>query len=299
MVASTEHSTPIPIETKKGMIEKNLSNINLLDAMENSDSCPLCYLWLKSERRYLEYLLTNEVTMDPGFRERILSAKGFCNRHMHLLYKTAQGVGTEDGLGYGLYLQSIVGEVSQELESLPLQINGRAARKGITIWGRKRKQAITQLAKEVSKVYQGKRCCPVCEFLWSSDQMNLHTLLQMLDEKDFREAFKSSGVLCLPHFVSAIEMVSRSDLKNPAEVARSLIDLEVGLLERLGKLLSEFIRKQDWEFREEPQGPEVKAYSLALGILVGVEGLYSYGLKAHIPLGFKEGQYRLLLAKEE
>jgi hypothetical protein len=84
-------------------------------------------------------------------------------------------------------------------------------------------------------------------------------------------------------------MVGRSNLKNPAEVAHSLIDLEAGLLERLQKLLSEFVRKQDWKFREEPPGPEVKANSLASTILVGVEGLYSYSLKAHTKLGFQEG----------
>jgi len=295
----TERSTPSALETKKSVIEKNLSNISLLEAIENSDSCPLCYLWLKSERRYLEYLLTNEVTMDSGFRERVLSAKGFCNRHTHLLHKAAQGVGTEDGLSFALYMRSIVEEVRKELESLLLHNSGRSTYKGIVIWGRKRKQTITQLAKEVSKVYQGKRCCPVCEFLWSSDQMNLHTLLHMLDGKDFREEFKSSGVLCLPHFVSAIEIVGRSNLKNPAEVAHSLIDLEAGLLERLQRLLSEFVRKQDWKFREEPRGPEVKANFLALSILVGVEGLYSYSLRAHTKLGFREGRYGLLFTKEE
>jgi len=282
MVASTEHHTPSPTENKKGTIEKNLLNINLLNAIEKSDSCPLCYLWLECERRYLKYLLTNEVTMDPEFRERVLSAKGFCNRHMHLLHETAHNVGTEDGLGYALYMQTIVNEVCKELNSLLLQSIENSAIKGKILRGRRRREAIMQLAKEVSKAYQGKRCCPVCEFLWTFDQIHLHTLLQMLDDKDFREEFKSTKVLCLPHFVSALRIVGKSNLKNPREVARSLIEFEVGLLERLEKLLSEFIRKQDWEFREAPRGPEVKANSLALNILAGVEGLYSYSLKTHV-----------------
>jgi len=48
--------------------------------------------------------------MDPEFRERVLSAKGLL--YMHLLYENAHSVGTEDGLGYAIYMQSIVKEES-------------------------------------------------------------------------------------------------------------------------------------------------------------------------------------------
>jgi len=262
------------------MIEVNLSNVSVLDAIEKSDSCPLCYLWLESESRHLEYLLTNEVTMDPVFKEKILAAKGFCNRHMHLLYETAHRVGTEDGLGYALYMRSIVEEVCQELKSLPLHKIQNSANKGIILRGRRRRQAITLLAKKADDAYRGKSPCPVCEFLWSFDQIHLQTLLQMLGDKDFLEEFKSSRVLCLPHFISALRMAGRSNLKNAGEVTRALIELEVGLLERLEKLLSEFIRRHDWRFRDEPRGPEVKANSLTLNILAGVEGLYYHDLRA-------------------
>jgi hypothetical protein len=271
------------MEAKEAMIEKNLSNRNILDAIEKSDSCPLCYLWLKSERRHLEYLLTNEVTMDPGFREKVLSAKGFCNRHIYMLYETAHGVSTEDGLGFALYVQAVVEEIFHELNSLRLHNIENTVNKSVIMRWRGRRKGITLMAKEASKAYYGKRCCPVCESLWSLDQIRLHTLIQMLDDKDFREGFKSSRGLCLPHFAAALRTVSRGDLKNPGEVAHTLIELEVGILGQLKELLSEFIRKHDWKFRDEPRGPEIKANSLALNILAGVEGLYSYSLKAHAP----------------
>jgi hypothetical protein len=67
------------------LVEKNLLTIAILEGIEKSDGCPLCYLWAKSEERLLENLLADEMVMDPNFREKVTSAKGFCNRHMHLL----------------------------------------------------------------------------------------------------------------------------------------------------------------------------------------------------------------------
>jgi hypothetical protein len=276
------------MEAEKPVIEKNLLTIKVLEAVEKSDSCPLCYLWLKHESRHLKYLLTNEVTMDPGFREKVLSSRGFCNRHTHLLYEAASGVGTEDGLGYSLYMQSVVEEICHGLKSLLLSnIEENTACKGTILRWWRRRQAITLMAEKASKAYYGEGFCPVCESLWTFDQIYLYTLLQMLDDKDFREEFKTKW-LCLPHFLSALRLAGKSNLESPAEVIHTLVEIEVSLLERLSQLLSESIRKHDWRFRDEPRGPETEANSLALSILAGVEGLYSCSLKAYRPCVARE-----------
>jgi len=54
-------------------------------------------------------------------------------------------------------------------------------------------------------------------------------------------------------------------------------------LELVKHYLSEYGRKQSWEFRNEPAGPELNANALALNLLVGVEGLYCCSHKALIP----------------
>jgi hypothetical protein len=99
----------------------------------------------------------------------------------------------------------------------------------------------------------------------------------MLDNEEFREEFNSSKGLCLPHFISAMQMVCMSKLKNPIYIAQALIDVEMKHLQLIEHLLSEFIRKQSWDFRNEPAGPEVNANFLALNLLVGAKGLYSDG----------------------
>jgi hypothetical protein len=267
------------------MIEKNLLTIAILEGIERSEGCPLCYLWLKYEKRHIEYLLTNEATMNPDIREKVLAAKGFCNHHMHLLYKTAYGGHTEDGLGYALYIQGVVERICEELGFLSDRLCGLKDSKNNNIFShrRKRKRAFQLLSDAVEHVVQGQQQCPACESLWSSDEIYLHTLVQMLDDKDFRREFKSSKGLCLPHLVSAIRMVGRSKLKNPANVTQTLIEAEIKSLRLVKHYISEFARKYSWDFRNEPPGPEVNANSMALSMLVGVEGLYCRSYKAFSP----------------
>jgi len=54
-------------------------------------------------------------------------------------------------------------------------------------------------------------------------------------------------------------------------------------LELTENYLSEFARKQRWEFRHEPKGPEANANYIVLNLLAGIEGLYCRSYKAFAP----------------
>ena len=234
----------------------------------------------------MEYLLSNEVVMNPEFREKVLAAKGFCNRHTHLLYRTTRRGHTEDGLGYALYMQGVVKRIIEQLELIPpyrLSTPEGSASVNILVHRKSRRKAFSLLCKAVEQAVKGQQHCPACESLWSSDQIHLHTLVQMLDNEDFRQEFKSSKGVCLPHFVSAIQMVRKSKLKNPVHVARALVEVEIKRLQLLEHLLSEFARKQSWDFRNEPAEAEVNANPLVLNLLVGAEGLDCQSYKAISP----------------
>jgi hypothetical protein len=268
------------------LIEKNLLTIAVLEGIERSEGCLLCYLWVKSEERLMEHLLTNEVVMNPEFRGRVQAAKGFCNHHMHLLYKTAYGGYTEDGVGYALYMQGVVEKIIESLTSLsPDNVSNlrESNNSNVIVRRRGQRQASTLFSRRLEQAVQRKTPCPACESLWSSDQIHLHTLVRMLDDKDFREEFKSSKGLCLPHFLSAIRMVSNNKFKNPADVARILIAVEIKSFELVEHYLTEFVRKRSWDFRNESAGPEVNANPMVLNLLVGVEGLYCQSYSALSP----------------
>lgn len=94
----------------------------------------------------------------------------------------------------------------------------------------------------------------------------------MLDNNDFREEFKSSKGLCIPHFTSVIRMTGQIRLKNPAGVTQTLIEAEIKNLELTEHYLLEFLRKRSWNYRNEPPGPEINGNAMVLGLLVGAEG---------------------------
>jgi hypothetical protein len=258
------------------LIEKNLLTIAILEGIEKSEGCALCYLWVKSEENHMQHLLRDEVVMDPEFREKVIASGGFCNRHAHLLYKAAYKSHTEDGLGYALYMKDVVRKIIDELAPFSADNSSdlRSLNKQAFLGGRRRK-ALSVLSRKIRRAVQGREDCPACEYLRSMDQIRLHTLVQMLDDEDFRKEFESSNGLCLPHFVSAIQMVCASKLTNPSQVSRDLIKVEMKRFELVESLLSEFVRKQSWDFRNEPIGPEVHANSLVMNLLVGAEGIYS------------------------
>jgi len=254
------------------MVEKNLLTVGIFEGIEKSEGCPLCYLWLKSEEQHMDFLLTNEANMSSEVRNEVLTAKGFCNRHAHLLYKTAYKGGTEDGLGYAIYMKDIIGIISEQLERLTKQSYSLEDLKKNFLYWRKRKQPFLLLSDTVKDAVKGQKC-PVCKYLQSMDAVHLRTLIQMLDVEDFQKQFKSSKGLCLPHFASAFQIISRNKFKNPSSITKTLIETEKENFQMVEHYLLEFIRKQSWDFREERWGPKADANHIALNLLVGVEGL--------------------------
>ncbi|MEM2110969.1 MAG: DUF6062 family protein [Candidatus Bathyarchaeia archaeon] len=258
------------------MVEKNISTIPILEGIKRSEGCPLCYLWLKNEERLMEYLLKNEVAMDAQFRKKILAAKGFCNRHMHLLYKTFNRGHTENGLGYATYMKEVIERIIEQFSSLsPGILNSLkdSANSNIFVSRRKRKSTFSLFSDTLEKVVHGEVPCPACEYLWSSDERYLHTLIQMLDKKDFQQEFKTSKGLCLSHFMSAIKCVSRNTPKNPSAIAQTLVEVEMKRLKLTVDCLQEYIKKHRWEFKNDVFGEEAAANQMVLSLIAGVEGL--------------------------
>ena len=60
--------------------EKHLLYFTVLEAFQKAKGCALCELEAEATRRYLDSLLYESVN-DPGVRENLVRAKGYCRRH--------------------------------------------------------------------------------------------------------------------------------------------------------------------------------------------------------------------------
>jgi hypothetical protein len=222
----------------------------------------------------MPHLLTNEVNMDPDFRAKVVNARGFCNRHMHLLYNTAYTPGSQDGLGYALYMLDVVKTLAENVQSVRSSIIN-VNTSGSRILRRREfakllKQAIMRLENNV----KGTEECPACEYLKQLDALRRGTLIRMLDEDvEFREIFSKSRGFCIPHFMSLVKTASDTKIKHQEIVLNLIFEVESKNIERLQTLLKKFIERFDWRREQKSYGEEVEANTIVKSVLKGVEGL--------------------------
>ena len=193
---------------------------DLLDAFRE-EGCPICRLANRSVVRYLDVLAYENVN-DPGTREKLRAARGFCNCHAwRYVEETRDLLGT--AIIYRDVLHSVVEAIkTQSSPDLAQQIASLIRPSAADTCGDRGLAATLAPAGE----------CPACRARAGSVENYSHTLLEHLPEPDFRAAYETSAGLCYPHFRRALRLVGeRPGLK-------VLVDIEEALLKReaIGKV---------------------------------------------------------------
>jgi len=106
--------------------------------------------------------------------------------------------------------------------------------------------------------------CPVCETAIESAERSLHTMIQYFGESDFQQALQTAGPVCWEHFSKLIAMSKNLQLR------QQIIKWELEKLEVLQTNLAEFLRKHDYQFRQEGfKEAERSAWLRAMEFFVG------------------------------
>lgn len=205
--------------------------------------CPVCRLVEQDVARYLDYFLWENVN-DPELRRGLYEALGFCRDHLRIL---AAHPGAS--LGLALIAQDIWEEVLKATE-----------RAGASLAHRRRAASAARYQKSLTP----RRNCPVCDYAHGQEGLYLDVLLERLvGENGLLAAYEASDGLCLPHFRQALT-------RNATETAlQELLRAQHAIWQRLKADLDEFIRKNDYRFRDEPWGEERDAWLRAWVALVG------------------------------
>jgi len=222
--------------------EKHVPYFRLLDALREADDCALCELEAADLRRYFDGLLY-ECVNDAVVREKLIRSKGYCPRHAHLLTTF------RDGLGTAILYREQLELALRFLEDL----GGMSAR-------RLRKDAVALWTRHES--------CPACRVETESREGNLAVLLEGLSEPEMRKTLAGGPGLCLPHLLSA---VGRAE---DAAVRAFLLELHCRKLKALADELSEYLRKQDYRFRDEGIGREGDSWLRAVRMMVGRKDVF-------------------------
>jgi len=158
-------------------MKERIYSIPLSEALEQNCDCVLCSLEERLEEQAVEYFLGPSM-MEPDARE-ITNEKGFCRRHLSMLFEK------KNRLSLALTLETHIKELSEKLT---------VSKKS----GMFSKESPAKLTSD--GIYNTVCSCALCDKL--SSQMNdaAGNLAYLWDkEEDFRKMFESSNGLCLEH----------------------------------------------------------------------------------------------------
>lgn len=224
------------------MNRMGLTEADLKIALRQS-GCPICRACREVETRYLRNLLRENVN-DMGTRVRISESLGFCPRHAwQLLHMEIQDWGVP--LGSSIIYEDLVGQVLHKIQNV---ISGMTGSVRESRWKRMVNCARARLiGSEPNKDirFTPQQQCRICESSRESASHSGSALVRMLSLTEYQDMYGLSDGVCLSHL---------RDIFSDNKSGHGLLFLLTNTCERLKVLkvdLSEFKRKQNWQYRDE------------------------------------------------
>ena len=220
--------------------------INNLIEVFGKPGCPVCRIFRQASERALESFLWENVN-EPDIRQGILDSYGFCPSHTRVM--VAREIFTSSvPLGTNIVYEHLGRVVARELKSLkPNSLSGSANQlfSGFRRWLQyilKGQPISTTLPLHPRGV------CPACQAGENAAFNSLHVLCEEVQkEGDVRNAYLKSDGLCLGHLRAAFENLSN---RYPQSIS-FLLDETARRLETQSKNMKEYIRKNNWAYRDE------------------------------------------------
>lgn len=209
-----------------------LTAVKIEEAMKEP-GCLVCRMARQTAVRAVDSFLWEHVN-DAEVRQNIIEAYGFCPEHTLRLVASEM---TNSGLvlGINIIYEQLGRVVSRDLRrvALPKKLAG----------------GLQKRLPRRSRVLPPKRRCPVCELVEQANENVLAALFTELEDpqNSLRSAYPQSDGLCLLHLRSGLEKFAG---EHP-EAGHFLIQDTVERLEKQSQRMREYIRKSNWEYRDE------------------------------------------------
>jgi hypothetical protein len=228
---------------------------NLIDACQQ-EGCPVCRVVLGWVDRYINAIFYENVNDIPT-RAHLRKSLGFCSKHAWRLLDGEGG----NALGIAIIYQDVLVNVLRALpESDSSELTGLRKMLGSTA------RQSTEKIKRVLKALLPQKECPACLQQEQANRLTGLILLEYLQDEKMLAALTSSQGLCLPHLHHSLQLVRDN------ESALILLKVNREKLSSLHGELGEFIRKNDYRFKEESFGQEAKSWRKAISKTMGERG---------------------------
>lgn len=228
-----------------------------LQAGFGREGCPVCNVVLEAMQLYMDSWQYEGFT-DVEQRLRLIATRGFCPLHTWQLAQRPTAFPL--ALVYREVLTDVLAVIKHDREGNK-GAGQSSARRGLP-WG-KGGQAV---ANDVEPQFG---LCPLCQLRTQVEQRLVQTLVEQLPREDFRTDFSQSTGLCLTHFTTAREYALRT---HPQQLP-ALLECQVTCMQRVLDEVEEQIRKHDYRFENEPDGPEMTSWRRAAELCAGNPGV--------------------------
>ena len=217
--------------------------------------CPFCRMLARSEDRYLDAILWEQVN-DPGTRAELNEARGYCQQHAWVLVRPGAAVGV------AILTRGILKTLLGVLDLTPVENTGKPFLHSLR--RTPDRQHVSSATADLTTALSPQVPCPVCTHVQELELAYADTLLAHLERPgELAESYCASDGLCLAHF-------RRTLARAPSGTeGKALVAAQRSIWQRLYAELGEFIRKSDHRFRGETFGPERDAWRRALEAISG------------------------------
>jgi len=216
--------------------------------------CLVCSNLDRSKRHSIHSFLW-EGMMSPHARTAFLNGRGFCARHFWIAKRIEDECWPAGGIGVAILCENLI---DQAVANLPTQESLSQPDSHGLFW-RKRETRLRPPGSE----------CIFCRERREREE-SLLDALQFLKQRPGWTQNLERSPLCVCHSLLALRI-----WKDPAD-RKQLRSALVGHLRELQAELGEFIRKHDWNCRDEPLGPEKDSVFRAIQILTGLQRQFPF-----------------------
>jgi len=218
--------------------------------------CPICRLGAETAERYLDGLLW-EMVNDPGVREKVRKAQGFCNAHAWLMTRVRGAA-----LGVAIIHHDVLSTLVETLGSATVNDPSPVQAVRNALAGERAPGGSAAASR-----LEPRGECPACVQVSGAEERHVDALLgNLLRDEQFRALFRASDGLCQQHLRRALLRAREG------AAVDALIGAQREIWERLVAQLSEFVRKNDYRFCHEPMGVEGDAWLRSIAALSGQRG---------------------------
>ena len=216
---------------RKKMVQPRI--IEMTEKFRTHNGCLLCHMENVIVTHYIDGLLYERVN-DGNVRKELAKARGYCPEHAEMLMRTG------DALGNAILYADQLKKLQKDLTKVHSNSD----------------------ADRIDKWFDHKQC-PVCIHKKRYRKNFIEYFVEGLDSEAFRASLEFGSGLCLKHLSLVLKKIEES------EDFQYILKLHREKYKNLAEELDEFIRKNDYRYRDEGFGKERNSWLRAIKTFIG------------------------------